>query len=220
MKKRFKKNSIEKLRKSRLLILSFCVLFSLTVLLGSTFSWFTAADSKTNNIYTDPMKDFKVIVVDIFDDTPPPPGDPWNKRVGAVNHAEKPGFVRLLVMPAIVAADGETLLPAEFGTHITIEDLNTTDWMYGGDGYYYYLHALLPGESTDTMSPRKNLFNTVKISDSLPAEYEDAHLKIEVKCEAVGIKQWDYRMGWWGNITAPSDANLKAVDDILSLLAQ
>jgi len=218
--KRFAASGVKMLHKNKRIILLFCVLFALAVLLGSTYSWFTSADSNTNILYTDPMKDFKITVVDVFDDTPQIPGDTWNKRVGAVNHAENPGFVRLLVIPTIVAADGETVLPAEFGTHVTIEDLNIIDWIYGEDGYYYYTHVLLSGESTDTMSPKKNLFNTVKVSSSLPAEYEDAHLKIEIKCEAVGIKQWDYRMGWWGIATAPGETNLKAVDDILALLAQ
>jgi hypothetical protein len=208
------------LRKNKPFILLFCVMLALFLNLGSTGAWFTATDARTNSFTGDPRKDFNIGVVDVFDSDPPTSNLVWVKRVGAINYAKKAGFVRLLVMPAFLAADGETILPAEFGVHVLIEDLNTADWMAGGDGYYYYKHILEPGESTDEMSPKKNLFNAVSISDALGDEYDGAHLKIEVKCEAVGIRKWDYRMGWWGSVNTPTALGLSAVDALLAPLTQ
>ena len=208
-----------KLKKCKPVIIAFCLFFALLLLLGSTNAWFTSQDALTNNLKNEAMKTFKVSVVDVFDNTPPQGDEIWNKRVGAVNLGEKPSFVRLLVTPVFVAQDGETALSAEFGSHVILEDLNTADWIDGGDGYYYYKHILSTNTSTDLMFLNKNLFNKVSILNPLPEIYKNANLKIEVKCEAVGIKEWDYRMGWWGSVNAPTNLGQKAVDDILEPLS-
>jgi hypothetical protein len=137
--------------------------------------------------------------------------------VGAVNTKTVPAFVRLVVEPRIVMADGKTVLPAALGTQVMISDLNTTDWRYGNDGFYYYLHILQPGQSTDAIG--QNLFNAVHFSTTgLPAEYAGAQLKIEVKCEAVRAVRWDYRLFWWGSDSAPVGNPLQGIDTLLSNL--
>jgi hypothetical protein len=216
-------------KQCRFLILGFCMVFAFVVVTGSTLAWFISTDSSVNNLHSPPAKGFSAAVVDIFNPSPRP-GKTYSKRVGAVNQEEKPAFIRLLVMPVLLAADGETVLPAEFGTHVTLTDANLAtwsasgwsggDWADGGDGYYYYLHALPGNTSTDTGGLNQNLFNTVKVADNLPAEYKGANLWIEVKCEAVGIGKWQYRTGWWGRDTAPADQTLGRIDTALSALAK
>jgi hypothetical protein len=161
--------------------------------------------------------DFDAELVDVF--TPPAtlaPSVSIEKRVGAQNNKTIPAFVRLIVLPSIVMADGKTVLPAKLGEQVLITDLNTTDWRAGGDGFYYYLHMLQPGESTDVID--KNLFNHVQLAAGLPADYDGALLKIEVKCEAVRAYKWDYRQYWWDSASAPVANPLQGIDTALAAL--
>ena len=218
-----------RLNKCKPLILAFSLIFAFVVMTGSTLAWFISIDSSVNNLQAPPDEKFSVSVVDVFNPTPRP-DKTYSKRVGAANLSEKPAFVRILVMPSFLAADGSTVLPATFGTHVMLEDLNLAawngagwiggDWAYGGDGYFYYLHVLPGNTSTDISGLNQNLFNAVKVADNLPAEYKNAHLRIEVKCEAVNTKKWNYRSGWWGKDTAPASPPLSDIDAVLSAMAQ
>jgi len=209
-------------------IMAFCVLFAAVMLLGSTFGWFTATDSRTNTLVTPPDKFFSIQALDLFD----PDVSLRHKRVGAINLEEKPGLVRLLVQPVFTVpaqADGDPpkLLPGSIGgpgsgALVIMRDFNSTDWIdaagpgTGGDGYFYYKHILEPGVSTDDIG--HNLFNEVDIASPLPEGYEDAQLVINVKCEAVGIKPAEnFVTVWWnGQVPPNSPGNtLRLVYDTL-----
>jgi hypothetical protein len=197
-----------------LIILPLSAVLSIALMLTGTFAWLKASDS-VNNQFKLPQFQFDIPAVDIF--APPvnpmnPGDDPVEKWVGAVNNGDLPGFVRLLAFPAIVASDGLTALPAYFGAEI-IADLNTTDWADGGDGYYYYLNKLPAGQSAP------NLFTGIRLAAGLDNSYKDASLTIEIKCEAIDTKKWNYRIGWWGSDTVPSGA-LAAVDQVLQGFAE
>ena len=201
-----------RLRKCKPYILAFCVLFALLVLLGSTLAWYTTADTVVNSMETPPEKHFLIHAVDVFD--PGPENGIYHKRVGAANMEEKPGLVRLMVIPVFVIDNPEgppTLLPATIGwgpeseAMVIMDDYNDTDWIdatdlsQGGDGYFYYRHVLAPGDSTDELG--SNLFNLIALADPLPEGYENAHLVIEVKCEAVGISPpEEYLTSWWDGV--------------------
>ena len=197
------KNHVRRKKISRPFILVFCAIVSLLLIAGVTFSWFVGFDNITNFFSNNPKKFFEVKVVDIF--KPPADPDPYTpipKIVGAWNTGETPGLVRIMVIPTIVAADG-TALPASMGNEVLMDDFNGTDWIDGGDGYYYYKHILQSGENTNAMSPKKNLFTTLYIAEGLDPVYTGAHLNIEVKIEAVGIDPpGEYIAGWW-NGTVP-----------------
>jgi hypothetical protein len=201
-------------KKGWLMVLLLSITLSMVLLLAGTFAWLKASDS-VNNQFKLPQFQFDIPAVDIF--TPPanpmnPDGSPVDKRVGAVNNGDLPGFVRLLVLPTIVASDGLTVLPARLGTEI-IADLNTTDWADGGDGYYYYLSKLPAGQQTP------DLFTNVRLAAGLDDSYKNASLTIEVKCEAIDTKKWNYRIGWWGSDAAPSGA-FAAIDQALRGLTE
>jgi predicted ribosomally synthesized peptide with SipW-like signal peptide len=189
------------------------VVIAVALLLGGTSAWFRSSNSVTNKFGT-PQYQFDVPAVDEF--TPPSvplePGDQTAKKVGAINRGDLPGFVRLLILPTVVAADKATVLPARIGNEIKIK-LNTTDWADGGDGYYYYLSKLPAGQSTP------DLFSEVGLASGLDGQYKGATLTVEVKCEAVDTRQWNYRIGWWGSDAAPTDTARLAVDTALNGLA-
>jgi len=221
MKRTLKKLGRDKafrLRKCKPYILVFCVLLALFEMLGSTLAWYTSADSCVNSMTTPADKHFAIYAVDAFD--PDPKGGLYNKRVGAANGGEKPSLVRLLVtavfeIPSTTPGEPPNLLPATIGgpysdALVIMSDFNGTDWIdatdlsSGGDGYFYYKYILEPDESTDTghsSGEDHNLFNRVTLVDPLPLCYENAHLVIEVKCEAVGIRPPEqYIDSWWDGI--------------------
>lgn len=183
--------------KNKPAILFLSLLVSATLIMGSAFSWFVASDTEVNTLRAK-QTNFLINVVDIFTEPEEPiiRDKDIEKIVGAKNNGSRPGFVRLLVHPTIQAADG-TVLPVTIGKEITL-DLNTTDWMYGEDGYYYYLRILQPGEETP------NLFTKVKFTEIYSTLYTNATFKIEIKCEAVGIEKWDYRESFWGSDGIPN----------------
>jgi hypothetical protein len=196
------------------LLLLLSSILAAVLLLGGTIALMKSSSSVTNHLSA-PQYQFDVSIVEVFD--PPagpidPWGDPIEKRVSATNNGDLPGFVRLLVLPTVIAADGYTVLPARIGTEI-IADLNTSEWADGGDGYYYYLDVLAPTQTTPA------LLNAVSLAANLDERYKGATLSIEVKCEAIGIKKWDYRVGWWGGPDAPGNTALIPIDEALRELA-
>ncbi len=187
--------------------------FVLVTLLGNSFSWFTSKDSRINHFDTDGIE-FSVGTVDIFE--PPDsysPGDTAPKEVGAINKKDIPAFVRLMVMPSVVSADGQPL-EAIPGKQIELIGFNTDQWRYGGDGYYYYLGVLGPtGSGTDKTEP---LFTAVKLADVLDDAYIGARMNIVIKTEAVDTKKWHYSFAWWQNHVFPVDSPLIDISTILA----
>jgi len=184
----------------------------IVVSISGTLAWFSAQDNIVNR-FQGKSGSFDIRVVDIFSkpDTPPNAGEIVEKTVGAQNLGKDPGVVRLLVLPTLVASDGTSVLEANMTDIIIIDDLDTTNWYYcAADGYYYYKGILEP----ETSAP--NLFTSVRLASGLGSEYEDATLKIEVKCEASGVK--NYRTSWWNTAddnTPPTDAGQILIDTAL-----
>jgi predicted ribosomally synthesized peptide with SipW-like signal peptide len=196
-------------------LIAFPLLLVGLVASAGTLAWFTAQATATNKL-EGPQYRFDVPLDEVFTPptTPLEPGDPYPKEVGATNTGDLPGFVRLLVFPTVVAADGVTVLPARLGAEIVLLGQNTTAWMDGEDGYFYYLKRLAPGETTPP------LFAAVKLADHFSAAYKGATLSIDVKVEASGTKPWAYRVGWWGSATPSLNGNLITIDNTLGGLTQ
>ena len=193
-----------RLKKRKPPFMVFSILFAAVLILGSTLAWYTTADRVNNHLYGRTFDgDFAIVLKDVFPpDDPPEPGETIYKTVGAENVGFKPGFVRLLVLPVMIAANGETVLPATIGLTVTdtivILDMGSK-WVYcPADGYYYYLDVILPGQSA------QDLFTELELNSGIGPEYASADLKIEVKCEAAGVN--NYRSSWWAiadSIAAP-----------------
>lgn len=211
--RRKNKNTRRLINRLQLPTLLFSLVLSSILLFGSTLSWFTSTDTVENTLLSG-QYDFNISAVDEF---PPitsiPPGGTAQKQVGAKNEGELRGFARLLILPTIVAADG-TILAARLGQEVILTDLNQADWAHGNDGYYYYLGVLAPGETAPM------LFTEVALKEDLGTAYDNARLKIEVKCEAIDTEQWNYRESWWGDDGVPTDPALITIDDVLSPLSQ
>lgn len=133
-------------------------------------------------------------------------GEQVKKDVWVKNTGTAPLFVRVMVMPLIKSTEG-VVLPLGIGDDLEI-DLGS-DWVDGGDGFYYYKGKVEPGKKTPS------LFTKVTLSDSLEDEYVGADLSIQVKSETVTTQQYEYRKAWWRGET-PSASPLKEVDELLA----
>lgn len=185
--------SLLKLCKNKWLITMVTFICTITALLSVTFSWFSSSGSEVNKFATN--FGFQVDLVDKFT----PPNELKNettiaKEVTASNTGTMDAFVRVMIFPSIVK-NGKPL-QATIGKEVIIENLDTTKWKYGDDGYYYYLGLLAPGE----IAP--NLFSKVKLS-VVGAEYENASFDIVAKTEAIDTNGFHYRESWWNDANKP-----------------
>ncbi|GCF95697.1 hypothetical protein NRIC_35880 [Enterococcus florum] len=131
---------------------------------------------------------------------------PVKKEVAVKNTGSIPQFVRVMIHPEIVQADG-TILPSKIGKVIHLDISN--EWQAGGDGFYYYKGRL---ESKDTTP---NLFTTVRLDSGLSAEYKDAALELQLKVEAAGTTTDSYRDTWWRGEN-PTTGELGGINQVLS----
>ncbi len=195
----------------------FCVIISITIAAGTTWSWYVSRDNKVNRLESDEIE-FDVKTLDYF--IPPQvflPGDEATKIVGAQNERSIPAFVRLLVMPSVVSRDGQPL-PARIGQEIELIGMTSDKWADGGDGYFYYLDILgVAGSGAETS---EDLFTGVRLSDALGDEYIGAKMNIVVKTEAVETNQWSYRLSWWNTQEAPEGTPISEIDAVLSALSR
>ncbi|MGG5314878.1 hypothetical protein [Enterococcus sp. AZ072] len=123
-------------------------------------------------------------------------------------------FVRVMVLPEVRAdvigdPGSKQILPLAIGTDLTLEQLNTTDWKDGGDGYYYYVK-----EAVEPKKPTTALFDSIKLSDNLSDQYNDAEFSLTLKAETINCTENSYRQSWWQGNT-PTEGPLKTIDDIL-----
>lgn len=176
--------------------------------LASTLAWFSATDARDNNFSA--KVEFKVDVVDEFD---PPgsivPGQSIGKKVSAKNTGNIDAFVRVMAFP--VASKDNTPLQISEGVEVTYENLNTTNWKDGGDGYYYYLGILEPGAEAEPLFTGVNL----TLDDAATETYQAATFDIVVKTEAADGRNNEYRLSWWGSNDPQAADPLKTIDTTL-----
>lgn len=128
-----------------------------------------------------------------------------SQQVTAQNISGNPCYVRLKIVPAIINENGEKM-DAEIGKQLILSDLNTIDWMDGGDGYFYYCEILQPGETA------AQLYSQVAFSKTIDNTYAGVSVKIEANAEAVQAIGQSYRI-WWEQV--PESGNLKEIDNRL-----
>lgn len=133
------------------------------------------------------------------------------KEINVENKGNTPFFVRVMVFPEITT-DSDDLLASNIGKEVIL-DINT-DWIDGKDGFFYYKKTVLPGKMAS------NVFETVKLSDTLDESYSGANLSIQIKIETVTNSSHQYRKVWWGGDinTVPTDSILNEIDDSLDSL--
>ena len=173
----------------------FSVLAALFMITSAAFAWIVLSDAKTNEI--DIMQ--YQFSVEIQDDT----------EIEIYNSGDIPQFVRVMVFPTLVAADGMTLLEAQIGKQVQINALGAS-WIDGQDGFYYYTGKIAPdSKAVDS------LFDNITVGGGIDA---NARLTITVMVEAIDATGSYYRMAWWKQDNAPAHAQWMAIDNALQNL--
>lgn len=139
---------------------------------------------------------------------------PVDKKITVKNNGTINQFIRVMVLPEVkadVAGDptNKQVLSLVIGTDLILENLNTTDWRDGGDGYYYYIkEAVEPGDPTAT------LFDSIKLSNSISDQYHNADFSLSLKVETINCNTTAYRQAWWNSET-PTEDPLASIDTAL-----
>ncbi|HOU10399.1 MAG TPA: BsaA family SipW-dependent biofilm matrix protein [Clostridiales bacterium] len=128
----------------------------LVTAIGGTFAYFSQTDVAENYIK---VKDYNSQLTEEFD--PPPDGlapeIEVSKVVGVTNTGEIPMIVRITYTEFWDAVENAGLVQEEAVAGVYDGDTETdsvvrkyagSGWVYGGDGYYYFMSILAPGAST------------------------------------------------------------------------
>ncbi|MDU7548982.1 BsaA family SipW-dependent biofilm matrix protein [Clostridium perfringens] len=183
--------------KALLLILIVISIISVTVL-GKGF---TSIDSVNNNFS---IGSVETEIDEKFDSPKEWDGSNISKLVSIKNTGKNDEFVRVSIIPRWIDEDenpwtgDSNLIQLNLDEHNVIAlnkgDINNL-WVYGEDGYFYYMAKLKSGKST------KELLKSVEIKkgaieDSLKEKYNGKKIKIDVNVEAIQpneealIKKW------------------------------
>ncbi len=107
------------------------------------------------------------------------PGQEVSKIVTVKNTGGYDAYVRVSAKQVVTLASGAA---SDTGNQLITCDFNTTDWIIGSDGYYYYSKPLAAGEET---AP---LFTKVIFSGEMGNEFQNCSVEIAVKAYAVQVK--------------------------------
>ena len=169
--------------KRKLLILSVLAICVAT-LAASTLAYFTA-EGKTHNVITTGGVDIEVQEWADKEKTKPfenltgvMPGTSATKIVEVKNTGASDAWVRVKVEKQI-GAQPETDAGAEIDPNIVTLDINTKEWIDGGDGYYYYNSPVKPGETTVP------IFTAVTFAPEMGNEFQNATATVDILAQAV-----------------------------------
>lgn len=156
------------------------LLLAVALLAVGTWAYFSAV-GRADNVIT--MGSVKLALHDEdgvgqpFTTVSAMPGSAVNKVVYVENVGSGAFYTRVKITPEVVGAD-DKIIPLTDRSLLTLE-LNTTDWIDGEGGYYYYKGAVDPNTATT------ELFKQVKFSKDMGNEYQNATVHIYVTAEAV-----------------------------------
>jgi len=211
---------LKTLQKSRIkyyiVILIFVFLIVSFSFVKSTFAWMVSADIKNNQIGI-MQYIFSHQIQEEFatpdEGTPIRGGNIITKRNWVQNEGDIASFVRVKVFPVLTTMDSSVHLEVQFDKQLYYENLNTSEWKNGGDGYFYYTKLLEPGASTEI------LFEKVRLDENI-ADYANSILTVTLIAESVETRKWHYREAWWGSDAEINIGDLGDIDLILRGLAQ
>ncbi|MDR0531373.1 MAG: hypothetical protein LBG83_04835 [Oscillospiraceae bacterium] len=202
--------------RSAAMIFATCI-FVAALILEPSFSWLVSDDTRANNFA---MGQYMLDSRFDYSFNPALPVQLTHTVTDAPivkNEGDVPVFVRVAVMP--VLRKGEMVFEAKNGAQLNFQGGGMQNpaanfWQNGGDGYWYYLKQLKPGEQTT------KLYESVKMTSAL-ASGESAplpRLTIFLAAETIETRKWHYRTAWWDD--AVLSGSLLTVDASLNALAQ
>lgn len=141
-----KTDKVKKLNKKAVVLVASAVLL-VVVAVGGTFAWLISKPDMLNNSFT--VGTVSVEVDEELDGN-------TKKNVTIKNTGSSDAYIRATVVYNWVNANGDMLYgePPYENIDYTVS-YNTTDWIQGSDGYWYYKYKVASNAST------KNLINTL-----------------------------------------------------------
>lgn len=182
------------------------IIICLTLLVGSTWAYFTS-EKKAHNVITSGS-----IGIDIIEKTRGEngaeldfpkdgltnimPGSKISKIVSVANSGKADAWIRVKVDAAMMDTE-RNALPLEVDVHgekipvmtFTVEQ----GWIDGGDGYYYYESPVAPGEKTDVF------FDEVAFALQMGNAYQRSTASLTIVAQAVQTANNPIPAG--GNVT-------------------
>lgn len=141
-----KTDKVKKLNKKAVVLVASAVLL-VVVAVGGTFAWLTSKPDMLNNSFT--VGTVSVEVDEELDGNA-------KKNVTIKNTGSSDAYIRATVVYNWVNANGDMLYGEPPYENIDYSvSYNTTDWIQGSDGYWYYKYKVASNAST------KNLINTL-----------------------------------------------------------
>lgn len=141
-----KTDKVKKLNKKAVVLVASAVLL-VVVAVGGTFAWLTSKPDMLNNSFT--VGTVSVEVDEELDGN-------TKKNVTIKNTGSSDAYIRATVVYNWVNANGDMLYGEPPYENIDYSvSYNTTDWIQGSDGYWYYKYKVASNAST------KNLINTL-----------------------------------------------------------
>lgn len=141
-----KTDKVKKLNKKAVVLVASAVLL-VVVAVGGTFAWLTSKPEMLNNSFT--VGTVSVEVDEELDGN-------TKKNVTIKNTGSSDAYIRATVVYNWVNANGDMLYGEPPYENIDYSvSYNTTDWIQGSDGYWYYKYKVASNAST------KNLINTL-----------------------------------------------------------
>ena len=141
-----KTDKVKKLNKKAVVLVAFAVLL-VVVAVGGTFAWLISKPDMLNNSFT--VGTVSVEVDEELDGNA-------KKNVTIKNTGSSDAYIRATVVYNWVNANGDMLYGEPPYENIDYSvSYNTTDWIQGSDGYWYYKYKVASNAST------KNLINTL-----------------------------------------------------------
>lgn len=166
------------------IVISTIALLVLTV--GISMAWFTSGESVENKFN---MGTVEVEVLEPgFTDLNVTEAGTYEKNVQVISRGSKRTYVRVKLIPEW----SEPSLPV---SNVVFNLAPNSDWVYGGDGYYYFKYYLTKDQTTSLLL--KNVTFT-----SFGPEYEGQTLKIKAVAEGVQITHEAWK-DVWGITTLP-----------------
>jgi alternate signal-mediated exported protein len=200
------------------LVLTFAVLYSLMMVIGSTFAWITTSYSRVNE-FKGEMRFGAAITEDFVANLAWRPGTTVKKELKVTNIEKVPAFIRISYKEVMTSYsvnlatgnstagvhetitvdyggsrtgsdDLEYLAMLSANVYSSVQSSGTDYWLLASDGYLYYSEALLPGEATALVC------TGIEMKGNAPNRIKNAGYTLSVKMEAV--QAYTDALGTWG----------------------
>ena len=177
---------------------------ALVTAIGGTMAWLTTHSDGLTNTFTPAMISGEV--KETFED----PFD-TKRNVYIKNTSDVPVYVRVALVPTWVMQENDKYVPVAEPVEdadVTIDNENwknfvpkNSDWIKGGDGYYYYTKPLAAKDSDGDMT--SNLFNA-----ATSVTKDGYHMNLQVLLQMIQAAPDNAVESAWG-VTVNADGTIK-----------